>query len=345
MKLAELVAEGAFPGAVACASVDGRLVVDDVAGHHRFDGGAPAIDAGAEYDLASVTKVFVSVAALVLVAAGEVGLEDRVCDVLTDLGPDRAPITVRQLLTHTAGLPSVPQLHELHHDREGLAHALREVPLESAPGESVAYTSLGYQYLGWLIEAVAAMPLDAFLAEAVLGPCGLSRIGFLPGPHRYDAIVPTEWSPVRERLLRGEVHDENSWILGAVTGHTGLFAPAAEVLRFGEALLCEDGPLPGVRSALFQDLTGGLEPARSAAFVRDDPQFGAWPATTWSHTGFTGTSLCLVPEQGVAAVLLSNRVQPTRANERIVDARRRWHEHVCDVVAHRTSTQEHHDSA
>jgi CubicO group peptidase (beta-lactamase class C family) len=342
VRLEELVAEGAFPGAAACASLDGRRIVEDVAGRHRFAEDAPVVDAEAEYDLASVTKVFVSVAALVLVAAGEVGLDDRLGDVLDDPGADRAPITLRQLLTHTAGLPSVPQLHEDHPDREGLARALRTVPLDRAPATAVAYTSLGYQYLGWLIEAVAATPLDAFLAEAVLGPCGLERIGFLPGPHRYDAIVPTEWSPVRERLLRGEVHDENSWILGAVTGHTGLFAPAAEVLRFGEALLRDDGLLGGARSLLFEDLTGGLQPARSAAFVRDDPQFGAWPATTWSHTGFTGTSLCLVPEQGVAAVLLSNRVQPTRANERIVDARRRWHEHVRDIAAaHRPTIQEH----
>ena len=202
---------------------------------------------------------------------------------------------------------------------------------------------------------------SAFVQRAVLDPCGLTRMAFRPrelveaqwreraradgggvaqgtavGAARggdaaaerslapADSIAPAGWSVVRERVLQGEVHDENAWILGGVCGHTGLFADVEEVLRLGEALL-DGGVLGDARRHLFEDLTGGLSPARSAAFVRDDPQFGAPGCATWSHTGYTGTSLCLLPDREAAIALLTNRVHPARGNERIVEARAALH--------------------
>lgn len=332
--LERLVAEGAFPGAVVRASVAGEEVAAACAGRTSVAPDASAVTLDTVYDLASVTKPFVSAAVLTLVRDGRIGLEQAVGELVDDLPAEKAALTIRRLLAHTAGLPSVPELHVEHPGRDELDAALRAVPLAGAPGGRVLYTSLGYQLLGWAVEAAAGTTLDRYLADAVLGPCGLRRAAFRPAGGAEAAIAPTEWSPVRERLVHGEVHDENAWILGGVCGHTGLFASAAEVLRFGEALL--DGAWLGdARELLWRDLTGGLEPCRSAAFVLDDPQFGRWPAPCWAHTGFTGTSLCLVPELGVAAVVLSNRVNPTRANERIVEARRRIHEALRDRVAAR----------
>ncbi len=321
MILDELIAYGAFPGAVGLATAHGRSIFRAAAGRYTYDAESPAVTEDTLYDLASVSKVFTSMAVLTLINAGQISLEDRVRRFLPFLSEDREPITIRQLLTHTSGLPSVPELHRTHVTRDALESALHKIPLQCPPGQQVSYTSLGYQCLGWVIEAVTGLRLDQYVRDAILDPFGIEA--WYAPPREWRAkIAPTEYSPVRGRLLQGEVHDENSYLLGGITGHTGIFAPARSVLRFGQALLEKRDPL------LFTDLTGGLEPHRSAAFVIDNPVFADWATPTFSHTGFTGTSLCIVPARDTVVVLLSNRVQPTRENERIVDARTRFHEHV-----------------
>lgn len=313
------VVPDAAPAAVAAMRADGmppRVAVASAPGH-------PAVTAGTMFDLASVTKVVTAAGILALVGDGTIGLEDRAGRFLDRLHPRVADVSVRQLLTHTAGLPSVPELHRMHPEPAELAAALRRLPPVAPAGSAVAYTSLGYQLLGWIARAATGTDLDAFLSAAVLAPCRVRRACFRPPPALRADIAPTGWSVVRKRVLRGEVHDENAWILGGCEGHTGLFADAEDVRRIGEALLDADWLGPA-RRHVYADLTGGLQPARSALFVRDDPQFGA-PATTWSHTGYTGTSLCLVPERGAVVVLLTNRVHPRRGNERIVGARTAFH--------------------
>ncbi|MGH7920769.1 MAG: serine hydrolase domain-containing protein, partial [Candidatus Dormibacteraceae bacterium] len=200
-----------------------------------------------------------------------------------------------------------------------------EVPPAGEPGRQVIYSSLGYLLLGWILECVTQTSLDECLRSLILDPLGLAETGFRPPKARRPAIAATEQLASGE-VVQGQVHDETARILGGVTGHAGLFAPAADVLRFGRALL-DGGPLElgASRSLLFQDLTGGLDPARSAAFVIDDPVFTTFGARTFSHTGFTGTSLCLVPERRLVSVLLTNRVNPTRENARIGGARTAVH--------------------
>lgn len=326
MILDELIALGAFPGAVGIASVDGRVAFRAAAGRHTYDSASTAVTEDTMYDLASVSKVFTSVATLTLINSRQIGLEDRVRHFLPYLAEDREPITIRQLLTHTSGLPSVPELHKIHVTREALDRELRKVPLEYQPGTKVLYTSLGYQYLGWVIETVTGMGLDRYVKKAILDPFEIEA-WYTPAMERWSGIAPTEYSIVRHRLLQGEVHDENSGLLGGVTGHTGIFAPARSVLRLGEVLLEKADPL------LFNDLTGGLDPRRSAAFVIDDPVFADWGTQVFSHTGFTGTSLCIVPGRRAVVVLLSNRVQPTRENELIKDSRTKFHAYIRDLIS------------
>lgn len=322
----EAVVPDAAPGAVAAVRVAGGPIRLAVAGRHGAEPGLPAIAPDTLFDLASVTKVVTSAGILALVADGTIRLESRIGDFFDDLDSRIADLSIRALLTHTAGLPSVPELHQEHPEPDELLAALRARPPVGAPGTTVAYTSLGFHWLGWIARKVTGLELDAFLTQAVLAPAGVQRACFRPPPTLDASIAPTGWSRHRGRVLRGEVHDENAWILGGLEGHTGLFADAEDVLRIGEALL--DGAwLGSARRYVFDDLTGGLQPARSAVFVLDDPQFGGAEAT-WSHTGYTGTSLCLVPGRDAVVVLLTNRVHPRRGNERIVDARRQFHQSV-----------------
>lgn len=319
----DAVVPAAAPGAVAGVRVGDGPVQLTAAGRHGFEPDSPATVPGTLFDLASVTKVVTAAGILTLVADGSIQLESRLGRFFDGLDPRLAELSVRQLLTHTAGLPSVPELHREHPERDDLELALRALPPVSAPGRAVAYTSLGFHWLGWIARAVTGLELDAFLTEAVLRPAGVRRARFTPPPELHPEIAPTGWSAHRGRVLQGEVHDENAWVLGGLEGHTGLFADVEDVLRIGAALL--DGSwLGSARRHVFDDLTGGLQPARSAVFVIDDPLSGGL-AATFSHTGYTGTSLCLVPEHDAVVVLLTNRVHPRRGNERIVDARREFH--------------------
>lgn len=325
--LERFIEGGAFPGAVAAASRGGVIVLQEASGHYTYECDAPAVREDTRYDLASVTKVFTSVAILTLVDQREINLADPVQKYLPVLTGDLGTITIQQLLTHTSGLPSVPELHVQYPSRKDLEEALFSVPLEHRPGKAVLYTSLGYQYLGYIIEMVSGLRLDAYIEEVILSPCHLDNTGFAPARSQRREIAPTEYSSVRGSLIQGEVHDENSAVLGGVTGHTGLFSPAHDVLAFGEALLQNDPEILTEESQclLFSDLTSPLLPGRSAAFVIDDPLFGVWPSTTFAHTGFTGTSLFLAPDQDLVVVLLSNRVYPSRSNTRIAEARMAFH--------------------
>lgn len=332
--LERFVDRGVFPGGVAAASVKGERILLEPAGHYTYGYNAPVVTAETMYDLASVSKVYTSVALLILVDAGQVDLGESVRRYLPALPGDRQEITLFHLLTHTAGLPSVPELHATHDTPESLFSGLCTVPLEYAPGESLRYTSLGYQYIGWVIERVTGLRLDQYIEKVIVQPCHLRSTFFCPPSELYSRIVPTEYSPIRRRLLQGDVHDENSGLLGGITGHTGLFSTAEDVLRFGEALLFDEPFILTERSRqlLFSTLVMHGSVRRSTAFVVNDPLFGDWPCDTYAHTGFTGTSLCLVPSRGLVVVLLSNRVYPTRANDRIQAARREFHSMIRDYL-------------
>lgn len=287
---------------------------------------------GTRYDLASVTKTYVSTAVVRLVEDRTLGLEEPAGRYLTDLPPDKGELTIHQLLSHTGGMAPGAAVAPRPEDPGAMRRRVIDLPLAGEPGRQVIYSSLGYLLLGWILERVTGKRLDGVLGELILDPLGCHRTGFSPSTAERAAIAATELLPNGE-VVQGRVHDETSAILGGVTGHAGLFAPADEVLRFGQALVGGDGlGLGESRRLLFEDLTGGLHPHRSAAFVIDDPVFTVFEATTFSHTGFTGTSLCLVPDRELAVALLTNRVNPTRDNDRIAPARTAVHQRIAELL-------------
>ena len=330
--LTDAVAEGEIPCAVAVAGSAHHKEIVAAEGVRRYGGEAVTLDT--RFDLASLTKVVVTLPSILhLVDAGQVRLEHPVSHFYSNAGwaqsPSLADVTLKQLLTHTSGLPAwTPLFAWVSERRTALANVL-----QTSLGEpTYAYSDLGFTLLGAVVERVSAQRLDEFAAAHVFEPLELPHLSF--GPLRDLPVAATEDCGWRGELLQGTVHDENAWVMEGVAGHAGLFGTAEDLGRYaqawlkfderlgGEALLREAVSVQieadGVRRGLGWQLSGAGSSVSSVA-----------SSAAYGHTGFTGTSLWLDPAQGWFAVLLTNRVHPHRRRGQNIHAlRRAFHEAV-----------------
>ena len=311
------VTTGEIPGVQALIGSSGGTLWRYQAGVRRY-GGAP-VDAATRYDLASLTKVVATLpAVLVLVADGELGLDDPVRRFIGNAGwfqtPSLADATVRQLLTHSSGLPNWTPLFSRASTRlTALANAL-QTPL-AHPAGTFVYSDLGFITLGAIVERVAGVRLDRFVRERLHVPLAMEATGF--GPVADAPVAATEDCGWRGTLLEGVVHDENAWVMDGVAGHAGLFATADDLARYARAWLRRD-PLLAPAELLDEATREAVRAAsvrRGLGWQLADP--GANSGTrlgtrAFGHTGFTGTSLWIDPDGDRFFVLLSNRVHPDR---------------------------------
>ncbi|TQM10077.1 serine hydrolase domain-containing protein [Pseudonocardia kunmingensis] len=316
-----------FSGAAWSVGDAGGPIARGFAGA-RCRGGSP-VGEDALWDLASVTKPIVALTVMALVERGALSLTDSLGALLPGYGtsPDKAGLTVSQLLTHTSGLPGATPLWRTHHTREDLLAAIRDTPLPAPPGTRVEYSSQGFILLGLVAEAVGAKPLDALVRELVTDPAGMRATTFTPDP---DRAVSTEECAWRGRLVTGQVHDENAVVLGEPAGHAGLFAPLADLERLARTLLTGRLLRPETHALMTAARTDGLNLRRGLGWQGRDEvgsPVGTGPGPrSYGHTGFTGTSLWIDPDAGRAMVLLTNRVHPTRTATGIERVRREFHE-------------------
>ena len=280
------------------------------------------------WDLASVTKPVVGLVIAALADRGVLGFDDPLTRHLPAYaGGDKAGITVRQLLTHTSGLPGGTPLYREHPTREALLEAIRTGPSRAEPGRRVEYSSQGFILLGLIAESAGGRPLDELVEEFVAVPAGLTGTRF--GPVDAARAVATEDCPWRGHVVRGQVHDENAVVLGGICGHAGLFAPLPDVERLGRVLAGGAAPLlkPATHAEMIRCQTEGLR--RGLAWQGFDgpgsPVGADLSPPAYGHTGFTGTSLWVEPDRGRYYVLLTNRVHPSRATPGIEALRRVFH--------------------
>ncbi len=351
--MANAVANAVFPGAVLLVDVAGEIVFFEAYGSAASVPVVEPMRADTVFDLASLTKPLVTAAlTLSLVAERRCSLDDTVGTYLPAWteGP-KARATLRHLLTHTAGLPGWrplyqaldPALVATPSGRRRITESAEREPLLSDPGSESRYSDLGFILLGAIVEQTGKRPLDEAAREHLFTPLGLSSVGYLPvGDVNGRAwltgrrVAATEHCPWRGRVLRGEVHDENAYAMGGVSGHAGLFGDALAVRGLVRAW--RDAVLG--RSALWP---GDL----ATRFVTRQPDLGqgtwalGWtvptpPSTSgrffspraYGHLGFTGTSVWVDPDRELTVVLLTNRVHPTRENHGIVSFRPSIHDAV-----------------
>jgi beta-N-acetylhexosaminidase len=316
----------AFPGATIEVGRRESVVWQAAFGTLTYAPDAPAVAGDTVFDLASLTKVIATATmAMRAIDGGRLALDHRVADYLADWrGADREAVTIADLLEHASGLTAYLPFFRDHRGRPEFQRAICALPLEYAPRTQSIYSDLGFMLLGFILEDVG-VPLQEFshIHDPVFNP---------PREWR-ERCAPTELDLWRGRLLQGEVHDENAWVLGGIAGHAGLFGTVSGVGAFARMVL--DG-LRG-RSPLATAET-------LARFVRKSSVPGSSRALGWDtmlpasscgtrlspqavgHTGFTGTSLWIDPAQDLYVVFLTNRVHPSRDNNAIQPVRRAVHD-------------------
>jgi len=333
----------AFPASVIEAGSRAAAIWTHGSGRLTYAPDAPPCSPGTLFDLASLTKV-IATTSLVMRAVrdGRLALDARVRDLLPSWGAlDRAIVTIRHLLDHSSGLPAHARLFETMHGRAEFEQTIATMLLENPPGRKAVYSDLGFILLGFILSDCCADPthrtLDAQFADfaRTFDP----HIGYHPPAQWRERIAPTEDDPWRGRVLQGEVHDENAAALDGVAGHAGLFGTASAVGAFARLVL-----------TTFTRKTALAAPALMDVFAARSSVPGSSRALGWDtmlptsscghkmsaraigHTGFTGVSLWIDPEQDAYVVWLTNRVHPTREDNALAAMRPALHDAVMDAL-------------
>jgi CubicO group peptidase (beta-lactamase class C family) len=334
------VLERVFPGAAAAIALGGEVVGLKAVGRFTYEVSSSPVTPETIFDLASVTKVVATTTmAMLLYERGELDLDVPVASLLPGFAartPERKQITARMLLLHCSGLPAYERLFEQASTREDLVRLAMDLPLAAEPGTSIEYSDIGFIVLGELLERIAGEPLDVFCRREIFGPLGMSRTCFRPPPEIRSSIPPTENdTSFRHRVVQGEVHDENAWVMGGVAGHAGVFSTASDVTRFALAMRTGGGILrPQTIETFTHAVTIGQ---RTRALGWDVPtppsQAGRhFSSRSFGHLGYTGTSLWIDPERQLTVTLLTNRTWPNRASDAIKKLRPEFHDAVVEAL-------------
>ncbi len=296
------------------------------------------------FDLASLTKpLATAMAVMVLVQEGRLDPDATLKDHLpVTARTPKARITLDMLLRHTSGLPAHREYFRQAATRSNPLQAIDSFvlsePLTSFPGQNQVYSDLGYMLLDRMIRTVTQVRLDRFVRDQVYHPLGIDDLFFIDLaapllPEVRPRLISTQNCPWRGRVLTGEVEDENAWVSGGIQGHAGLFGSAAAVFQ-----LCLE-----ILNAMERRSSRVLDPFVAAKFVHKYPGHTLaagfdTPSRTGSsagqffspravgHLGFTGTSFWMDPDTGAIVILLTNRVHPSRANQKIRAFRPKIHD-------------------
>jgi CubicO group peptidase (beta-lactamase class C family) len=303
------------------------------------------------FDLASLTKVMATTTAIMmLVEEGSIALDDPVAKSLPSFAErGKEEVTIRQLLSHSAGLKPWRAFHELliqkerktgerllgtREGREWILDRVLRSGLVHEPGAAAVYGDLDFIVLGHLVEEVTKQPFDDFCESRIFSRLGLADTRFFPIPVDGSQAVPdairrrvaaTENCPWRERIIWGEVHDPNASAMGGVAGHAGLFSTADDVMKFGQYFVDawhgRSDALPAQRVREFSERQK-LPESSDWALGWDTPTEGVsssgrhFSFHSVGHLGFTGTSLWIDLEREAIVVMLTNRIHQVAKRSR-----------------------------
>ena len=328
------------------------------------------------FDLASLTKpVATTTMAMILYQRGLLELNAPITGTIPEFRSDssgaadtrRGEVTFRMLLAHSSGMPAYEKLFLRAHSRNELLHAAFTTPLTADPGSRAEYSDVGFIILGEALERLTGESLDMFCQREIFGPLAMANTGFNPPsavrskipptaderdeqcgagaparemqtPAKPTGVSPTvSRSTFRQRIIQGEVQDENAFVLGGVAGHAGLFSTAEELAIFAQTFLAGGSPILRPETiSLFTRRES--EPAgTSRALGWDTPsspsQSGKYfGARSCGHLGYTGTSLWIDPDRQLSITLLTNRTWPACSNQAIKQVRPIFHDAIVQAI-------------
>ena len=327
------IEEAVAPGAAIAVGRNGRIAYMKGYGYIDWNQpGSPVVDTNTLYDLASLTKVIATTTlAMILEEGGQLDLNRTVASYLPEFNsPEKAQITVKQILTHSGGLEAGANIYATARGRDQYLYQINARPLEYTPGTSMVYSDWDMIILQLVMERITGKTLDVLASEKIFKPLGMIDTQFQPSISLRPRIAPTQVDDARGGLLWGNVHDENAWAMGGVAGHAGLFSTAKDLALFSMMILNGGEGVNGVRivkPATIARWTARQGKESTRALGWDSPEGGSSAGqffSPWSfgHTGFTGTSIWIDPEKDLFVVVLTNRVNPSRNNNRHVQLRR-----------------------
>ncbi|MBZ5573809.1 MAG: beta-lactamase family protein [Acidobacteriia bacterium] len=340
--LREAIAERAFPAASVAVTHEGKLVALKALGRFTFDAGAPEATPSSIFDLASLTKVLATATmAAILYERGLLDMDLPVASVVPEFIADdvrREEVSFRMLLAHSSGLPAYEKLFLRAQTRDQLLSAAFATPLAADPGSQAEYSDIGFIVLGVALERLAEESLDHFCQHEVFGPLGMLRTAFNPPSSWRSSIPPAaDDRSFRQRVIQGEVQDENASVLGGVAGHAGLFATVEDVATFAHAMLQGGRPILRPETLAVFARRESAPSGASRALGWDTPSFPSqagkyFSAAAFGHLGYTGGSLWIDPQRQLSVTLLTNRTWPDCKNQAIKQVRPRFHDAVIEAL-------------
>ena len=340
--LDEGIKQRAFPGASVAITSQGALVAHKGFGHYTYDQKARAVEAESIFDIASLTKVVATTTmAMLLHERGMLDLDSFIIGTLPEFAvadDRRDQVTFRMLLAHSSGLPAWVPLYKKAKNRAKMLEAAAEVPFAADPGSRAEYSDVGFILLGEALEQLSGSPMDSFCELDVFKRLEMASTCFKPAKKMKPQILPSSnGQEIRNRVIQGEVNDENAFVMGGVAGHAGLFSTAGDLAKFAHGLL--RGGMPVLKPETVELFTRRQEsPAgTSRALGWDTPsrpsQSGQYfyPGS-YGHLGYTGTSLWIDPERELSVTLLTNRTWPDNKNQAIKELRPLFHDAVIEAL-------------
>ena len=391
--LQDAIANRAFPAASIAVTHRGRLIALKALGHFTYDdqivnAGAPFLAPFARsggfnvnpstlFDLASLTKIVATTPmAMILYDRGLLDLDAPVAAIIPEFTTDsakdqrRKQVTLRQLLTHSSGLPAYEKLFLKAHTRRELLHAAFTTPLTADPATRAEYSDIGFIILGVALERLADEPLDRFCQREIFAPLNMTNTTFNPpadlrpkipptaderetGKEKCGAGAPAREMPAeqsqpsvsqqatrstfRQKIIQGEVQDENACILGGVAGQAGLFSTAPALAKFAHSLLTGGHSILRPETIPLFTRRESAPPGTSRALGWDTPsrpsQSGKYfSPQSYGHLGYTGTSLWIDPTRQLSITLLTNRTWPDCSYQSIQQIRPKFHDAVIEAL-------------
>ena len=361
---------------LALKSFGGLVYPEEIAGTPGSSLGtdfAAVVTPSTIFDLASLTKpVATTTMAMMLYERGLLELDAPVAGTVPEFradangaDPRRSEVTFRTLLAHSSGLPAYEKLFLRFHSRDKLLQAAFTTPLTADPGSHAEYSDIGFIILGEALERIAGERLDIFCQRETFGPLGMAHTGFNPpvairseipptaderekcgagGPAREKqtsasnpSVSPSQpRSTFRQRIIQGEVQDENAFVLGGIAGHAGLFSTAEELALFAQTLLADSPILRPETISLFtrrESEPAGTSRALGWDTASSPSQSGKhFGPRSYGHLGYTGTSLWIDPDRQLSITLLTNRTWPDCSNQAIQQVRPQVHDAIIQAI-------------